>query len=177
MQSYRRRMGCFAYPARSQLPRAAVCDALISHLDVFPTICDYLAISHPSWLQGKSFLPLLAGQVSEINEEIFAEVNYHASYEPKRAVRTSRWKYIRRFGERRRRSYRTAMIARVRSYGCRPDGVGRSWIRRVSTICYSTLTEHANFVDDPAHKVIAQDMRDRLHPGWLRPTTPYSMGW
>jgi arylsulfatase A-like enzyme len=69
-------------------------------LDVFPTICDYVAIEHPAWLQGKSFLPVLAGQVPEINEEIFAEVNYHASYEPKRAVRTSRWKYIRRFGDR-----------------------------------------------------------------------------
>ncbi|HVW07396.1 MAG TPA: hypothetical protein VHC90_02380, partial [Bryobacteraceae bacterium] len=27
------------------------------------------------------------------------EVNYHAAYEPKRAVRTARWKYIRRFGD------------------------------------------------------------------------------
>src|SRR6185437_13723085 len=34
-----------------------VCDAMISQVDVFPTICDLLQISSPSWLQGLSFLP------------------------------------------------------------------------------------------------------------------------
>ena len=44
-----------------RLPRAALCDALISQIDLFPTICDYIGIQHPSWLQGKSFLPVLSG--------------------------------------------------------------------------------------------------------------------
>lgn len=79
-----------------------VCDAMISHLDVFPTVCELLGLAHPSWLEGKSFLPVLRGEASEINEEIFAEVNFHAAYEPKRAVRTKRWKYIRRFGGRKK---------------------------------------------------------------------------
>ena len=30
----------------------------------------------------------------------FGELNFHASYEPKRAVRTKRWKYIRRYDQR-----------------------------------------------------------------------------
>jgi arylsulfatase A-like enzyme len=77
-----------------------VCDAMVSHIDVFPTICDLLDIEKPSWLQGKSMMPLIRGEAKEINEEIFAEVNYHASYEPKRAVRTHRWKYIRVFDKR-----------------------------------------------------------------------------
>ncbi len=34
---------------------------------------------------------------TELHEDLFLEVNYHAAYEPKRAVRTKRWKYIRRF--------------------------------------------------------------------------------
>ncbi len=77
-----------------------VCDAMVSHLDVFPTLCEVLQIGKPAWLEGRSMLPLLRGEKSEINDEVFAEVNYHASYEPVRAVRTQRYKYIRRFAGR-----------------------------------------------------------------------------
>jgi arylsulfatase A-like enzyme len=74
-----------------------VVDAMVNHLDVFPTICDVAGIPHPEWLQGRSLLPLAGGEVETLHEELFAEVNYHAAYEPVRAVRTSRWKYIRRY--------------------------------------------------------------------------------
>ncbi|MFC1735218.1 sulfatase [Candidatus Hydrogenedentota bacterium] len=74
-----------------------VCDGLVSQVDVFPTICDVAGIDHPDWLQGTSLLPLVNGETEEINGEIYAEVNYHAAYEPMRAVRTNRWKYIRRY--------------------------------------------------------------------------------
>ncbi len=74
-----------------------VYDALVSHIDIFPTICDLLQIDHPSWLQGTSLLPLLREEVDQLHDAIFAEVTYHAAYEPMRAVRTPRWKYIRRF--------------------------------------------------------------------------------
>jgi len=77
-----------------------VSDALLSNIDVFPTLCDYLGIPHPAWLTGKSFLPVVQGTSKSVNDAIFAEVTYHAAYEPKRAVRTSRWKYIRHFDNR-----------------------------------------------------------------------------
>ncbi len=77
-----------------------VANAMVSHLDLYPTICALLNIESPVWLQGKSLLPLIHGEVQELHEELFAEVNFHAAYEPKRAVRTKRWNYIRRFGDR-----------------------------------------------------------------------------
>ncbi|MCB0084703.1 MAG: sulfatase, partial [Caldilineaceae bacterium] len=77
-----------------------VVDAMLSHIDIFPTLCELLAITPPAWLQGKSFLPVLRGEVEEVNEAVFGEVTYHAAYEPKRSVRTKRYKYIRRYGER-----------------------------------------------------------------------------
>jgi N-sulfoglucosamine sulfohydrolase len=77
-----------------------VCDAMVSHVDLFPTICDLLHIEPPAWLQGESILPLIRGEAQQIHTEIFAEVTYHAAYEPQRAVRTPRWKYIRRFQDR-----------------------------------------------------------------------------
>ncbi|HUS08341.1 MAG TPA: sulfatase [Bryobacteraceae bacterium] len=79
-----------------------VSDALVSQIDIFPTVCDLLEIDHPKWLQGKSMMPLIRGTRQEINDEIFAEVNYHAAYEPKRSVRTKRWSYMRNYDERRR---------------------------------------------------------------------------
>ncbi|MCK5803647.1 MAG: sulfatase [Lentisphaeria bacterium] len=72
-------------------------DAMVSQIDIFPTVCDLLGIAPPEWLEGESFLPVVRGEAQETNEAIFSEVNYHASYEPKRAVRTKRWKYIRRY--------------------------------------------------------------------------------
>jgi N-sulfoglucosamine sulfohydrolase len=77
-----------------------ISDAMVSHLDLFPTICESLKIQPPAWLEGRSLLPLLDGRAGQIHDEVFAEVNYHASYEPARAARTERYKYIRRYGDR-----------------------------------------------------------------------------
>lgn len=79
-------------------PAGTVSDALVSQIDLFPTLCELLQIPKPAWLEGRSLLPLLNGERKEINDQVFAEVNYHAAYEPKRALRTKRWKYIRRYG-------------------------------------------------------------------------------
>jgi arylsulfatase A-like enzyme len=75
-------------------------DAMVSHIDLFPTLCDLTGAPHPAWLQGRSLLPLVEGATEEIHDAIFAEVTYHAAYEPQRAVRTPRYKYIRRYGAR-----------------------------------------------------------------------------
>ncbi len=76
-----------------------VCDGLVSQVDLFPTICDLLQIEEPLWLQGTSLMPLIRGEVDQVNEQVFAEVTFHAAYEPQRAVRTQRWKYIRRYDD------------------------------------------------------------------------------
>ena len=72
-----------------------VFDCLVSHVDVFPTLCQLLNIPEPEWLEGTSLTPVLEGSKEEVRDEIFAEVNFHTSYEPIRCVRTKRYKYIR----------------------------------------------------------------------------------
>ena len=72
-------------------------DNLISHYDVFPTLCDFLGIEKPEWIEGHSFAPLFEGKDVCVRKEVCAEVTYHASYEPKRCIRTDRYKYIRLF--------------------------------------------------------------------------------
>jgi N-sulfoglucosamine sulfohydrolase len=159
-----------------KLPQAAVCDALISQIDVFPTICDYIGIQRPAWLQGKSFLPVLTGQVAEIHEEVFAEVNYHASYEPKRAVRTARWKYIRRFGDR-----RTPVLPNCDDSPSKELWLQAGWGSQVldTESLYDLLfdpTEHANLINDPGHAQVAQQMRDRLHRWMVSTNDPLLHG-
>jgi arylsulfatase A-like enzyme len=77
-----------------------VVDSLVSQIDLFPTLCDLLDIEPPDWLQGVSLMPMIRGEAASVRDEIFAEVNYHAAYEPKRSVRTRRWSYIRRYDDR-----------------------------------------------------------------------------
>ncbi len=75
-------------------------DEMVSHLDLFPTICDLCQIEKPDWLEGQSLLPLLKREGPFTHRVLFSEVNYHAAYEPMRAARSERYKYIRRFDER-----------------------------------------------------------------------------
>ena len=74
-----------------------VLDGLVSHIDLFPTLCDLLDIPRPDWLQGISLLPMVREGVKNLREEIYGELTCHGVYEPQRCVRTERWKYIRHF--------------------------------------------------------------------------------
>ena len=84
------------YPGMKR--KGVVCDGLVSQIDVFPTLCALTGVPEPDWLQGVSLLPLLE-RGEPVREQIFAEVNYHAAYEPMRCVRTDRYKLIVRYDE------------------------------------------------------------------------------
>ncbi|MBM3190888.1 MAG: sulfatase, partial [Chloroflexi bacterium] len=40
-----------------------VLDGMVSHTDIFPTLCELLDIEAPAWLQGRSIMPLVRGEV------------------------------------------------------------------------------------------------------------------
>ncbi|HJP30495.1 MAG TPA: sulfatase [Candidatus Latescibacteria bacterium] len=75
-------------------------DAMVSLMDLLPTVCDLAGIARMPWLQGESLLPLVDGEVDHLRRQLFFEQTYHAAYEPMRAVRTGRHIYIRRFDDR-----------------------------------------------------------------------------
>lgn len=77
-----------------------VVEALVSQIDIYPTLCEIVGVERPGWLEGASLLPLLRGETESVREEVFAEINYHVSYQPERCVRTQRYKYIRRYYDR-----------------------------------------------------------------------------
>jgi arylsulfatase A-like enzyme len=153
-----------------------VIDALISHLDIYPTLCDLGGVAHPAWLEGKSMLPIIRGEANEINDEVFAEVTYHAAYEPKRAVRTGRWKYIRRFGDK-----HTPVLPNC------DDGLSKSvWLeygwknmRLPDESLYDLIfdpNEHNNLAADPASKTVLTEMRGRLDRWMHRTSDPLLNG-
>lgn len=86
-----------------RLPRGQeagrIVDGMVSQVDVFPTLCELAGVPIPKTVQGTSMMPLIRGAKKQIHDEIFAEMNYHATYEPMRCVRTLRYKYIRRWSE------------------------------------------------------------------------------
>lgn len=86
-----------------RVPHAKSCgkvyDGLISHIDVVPTVMELLNLEVPNYCVGKSFKSSFEDISVKINEAIFAEVNFHTSYEPMRAIRTERYKYCRYYDQ------------------------------------------------------------------------------
>ena len=72
-------------------------DALISNVDILPTILEAIGIESDTQLDGQSFWPLLIGNEYTPNEYVFSERTFHTQYDPMRSVRTDRFKYIRNF--------------------------------------------------------------------------------
>jgi arylsulfatase A-like enzyme len=146
-----------------------VCDAMVSQLDLFPTICDLAGIAHPGWLQGKSMTPLIRGEAKEINDEIFAEVNYHAAYEPQRAVRTHRWKYIRHYDGRKHPNLPNCDDGPSKTLWL--DNGWRNHLVAAEQLYDLTFdpNEVHSLADDPAHHMVLEEMRGRLDR-WMRAT-------
>ena len=146
-----------------------VIDAPVSHLDVFPTLCELAGADAPEWLQGTSLMPLVRGEAERLHEAIFAETTYHAAYEPQRAVRTERWKYIRRFDD-----YPHPVLANCDDSEAKNLLVAAGWGERTvdRERLYDLLLdpqEGENRADDPACAGILAELRGRLDQ-WMRDT-------
>jgi len=85
------------YPGNPSAGKAL--DALVSHVDMYPTLCEVAGVEKPDWLEGRSLMALLSGEKESIRDEIFSEVTYHAAYEPLRCIRTEQYKYIRYYDD------------------------------------------------------------------------------
>ncbi len=77
--------------------KAAISDALVSQLDVMPTILDLCGLDIPGTCRGKSLKPLISGDKTELNDFIIAEYTGGAA-EDVRAVRSHRYKYVEQAG-------------------------------------------------------------------------------
>ncbi|GAB4130273.1 MAG: sulfatase [Roseiflexaceae bacterium] len=146
-----------------------VIDSLVSQIDLFPTICELIGMAPPAWLQGRSLVPLLNKTTTQINQSIYAEVSYHAAYEPQRAIRTYRWKYIRRYGSR-----RTPVLPNCDDSPSKDVLLANGWAEQnLPTEQLYDLAfdphEANNLAESPDHAAILADLRVQLHE-WMRST-------
>jgi N-sulfoglucosamine sulfohydrolase len=145
-------------------------DALASHIDLFPTVCELVGAQRPPWLQGESLLPLVNGEAEEIRDAIFAEKTYHVAYEPERCVRTNRWKYIRRFDD----EHPTPVLANIDDGPSKDVVLSNGWAERpvpaeqLYDLLYDPNEAH-NLAREPAAAGVLEELRARLE-AWMHET-------
>jgi arylsulfatase A-like enzyme len=146
-----------------------VFDSMVTHLDVYPTLCELAGVETPDWVQGRSLMPLVEGGADRIHNEIFAETTYHAAYQPHRAIRTERWKYIRRFDD-----YPHPVLANCDDGPSKDLLIENGWAdklvptEQLYDLCFDP-NEAASLHDDPTAAPVLEDLRGRLSE-WMRAT-------
>jgi arylsulfatase A-like enzyme/Tfp pilus assembly protein PilF len=96
--------GCFAYNATLWVPLIIILpggkngrvDQQVSHIDLFPTVCDVLQIDKPHFLQGVSLLPAMVGKALPKRPIYFESLDPHYSkgWAPLRGFIAGRDKFI-----------------------------------------------------------------------------------
>jgi arylsulfatase A-like enzyme len=114
-------------------------------------------------------MPVVRGEAAKVNDAIFAEMTYHAAYQPLRAVRTERFKYIRRFSD-----YDRPVLANCDDSASKKILTEAGWgEQRVPEEQLYDLLFDPNELDDlsadPTRQQILSVMRDRLLE-WMRAT-------
>src|ERR1019366_2891249 len=126
-------------------------------------------LRRPDFLQGVSLMGLLRGERKRVREEIFAGSTWHAAYEPQRAIRTERHKYIRRWGDR-----RTPVLPNPEDGPSKELLLAGGWAEREipKGQLYDLLfdpNEADNLAEDPANRELLDELRGRLER-WMRDT-------
>lgn len=152
-----------------------VCDALVSQIDLFPTICDLLGIEPPAWLQGRSLLPAVRAGV-EVNDAVFTESTYHVSYQPQRSIRTHRWSLIADFSD-----WRLPRLANIDDSATKDEWVAAGGAdrpqsaERLHDLVLDPL-ELVNVAGEAGHAEVLDGLRSRLREWMARTGDPLLAG-
>jgi arylsulfatase A-like enzyme len=134
--------------------------AMVSNIDILPTLLEMCEQPIPNGVQGMSLIPLVLGETDRVREHLYVEQTFHAAYDPVRGVRTEHYKYIRSF-ETRPYSFPpnvdpgpTKDLLRDGGYFERP---------RPAELLFDLAQdplEQRNLADDPAHANVLADLRE-----------------
>ena len=68
--------------------------SLVQHIDIMPTILEYLDLKENDIIQGKSIITLISDEKKRINDFIFCETKLHSKFPKYVSVRNNDYKYI-----------------------------------------------------------------------------------
>jgi len=154
-----------------------VVDSLVSQIDVFPTLCELLNLNKPDYLEGKSFAESFADNKAFLDEYIFAEVNFHTSYEPVRCVRTKRYKYIKYYDETWNKVNLSNMDESVPKDFFMNNGLKEKVKYREGLFdLYYDPTERNNLVEDSKYKEVLEKLRKVLLEKQVKTDDPILKG-
>lgn len=164
-----------------KVPEAAsngkIVDSLVSQIDVFPTLCELLNLDKPEYLEGKSFAEAFADNKAVLDEYIFAEVNFHTSYEPIRCVRTKRYKYIKYYDETWNKLNLSNMDESVPKDFLMENGLKEKIKYKEGLFdLYYDPTERNNLADDSKYKEVLEKLRKVLHEKQVKTDDPILKG-
>ncbi|MDQ8199437.1 sulfatase [Pelagicoccus enzymogenes] len=160
------------YPNGGWLPGTVV-DRPVSHLDILPTLLDQVGIEPASVCRGRSLLPLLRGECFAWEDsDLFSQKTYHDSYDPTRAVRSCRYKYVRYFEKSVLDDMRLDTVLRS-------SWVRESLVRTDDELLFDLENdprEVANLASEPEHREALLEMRRRLADQMLETRDPLLQG-
>jgi arylsulfatase A-like enzyme len=143
--------------------KGKVIDDLVTQLDVYPTICDMFNFEKPQWLEGKSLMPLINGGEGPLHEEIYLQQNSHGNrYAPLRAVRSARYKYVKRYGDESSRAHFNADGGLTYNVLCNSGYKEMEFPEEQLFDLYFDTNEVNNIIDLPQYRTIADEMRQKL---------------
>jgi N-sulfoglucosamine sulfohydrolase len=159
--------------------------AMVSWVDLVPTVLEWTGTKPPPGLHGRSFLGVLDQQDPAGWDTIFASHTFHeiTMYYPMRAIRTRQYKYILNLAYKLDYPFASDLYAsptwqevlrtKATMYGPRPVN---AYVHRPKEELYHLPTdpdEVKNLVDDPAHQAALNDLRARLKAWQVRTKDPW----
>lgn len=152
-------------------------DALVSQVDLFPTLCELLGLEIPEWIQGQSFAHLFNDPKALHRKYLFGEINFHTSYEPARSVRTERYSYI-HHGSGDDLHYRISNIDdSPAKHQLMSTGL-KTWKKPPTALydcCFDPL-EKINLIDNPNYSQTVRELESILHQWQIETDDPLLYG-
>jgi N-sulfoglucosamine sulfohydrolase len=176
----------FLVRSPKQTRRGVVNRAMVSTVDIVPTILDWTGAEGPGYqLHGRSLLPILEQANPEGWDEVYASHTFHevTMYYPMRAIRTRRYKYIWNIAHGLKFPMPIDTWERRIWQGTLRRGDEKIGVRKVEKLLHrdefelydlqADPNEIHNLANDPAHDAIRKELAKKLKSFQERTNDPW----